>query len=73
MEQYKMELDVQGKAQEGSKTDVADPDQIERQDTDPHKSDKLNPDPHQSGKLDPDQDPHQFADDDQKFMKYEPI
>jgi hypothetical protein len=30
MEQYKMELDVQGKAQEGSKTDVADPDQIER-------------------------------------------
>jgi hypothetical protein len=36
--------------------------------TDPHKSDKLNPDPHQS-----DQDPHQFADDDQKFMEYEPI
>jgi hypothetical protein len=29
-EQFKMELDVQGKSQEGSKTSVAYPDQIER-------------------------------------------
>ncbi len=29
-EQFKIELDVQGKAQEGSKTSVAYPDQIER-------------------------------------------
>jgi hypothetical protein len=44
---------------------------------DPHPLEKknLDPDPHQSDKLDleQDSDPHQFADDMPKFMKYEPI
>jgi hypothetical protein len=31
------------------------------------------PHPHQSDKLDPDQDPHQFADEKQKWMENEPI
>jgi hypothetical protein len=49
------------------KISVVDPDH------DPHSSDKLDPDPHQGDKLDPDPDPHQFADDKPKCMKYESI
>jgi hypothetical protein len=30
-------------------------------------------DPHQTERQDPDQDPHQFSDDKQKCMEYEPI